>query len=640
MAKTKGISRRDLIKAGGLGALGTLGACALGGCANEGGSSSASAAQDAAGAASALSEEERIASISDPIYMGAKVNASGQELAIGTGKQGQIANQAMIDKREEYNSQLHKVTDRVYCAVGNGLANSTMIVGDTGIIVVDTNESMEAAQFDFDMFRTVTDKPVVAVIYSHDHYVNGTELYVGKGNPDNIPVIAHEKLISVMNSTLSETSDTYVPRALMMFGSLLPIEGEDATVMGGIGAYYKNPNVQSSTAGFVAPTTLVPSVDKEAMTAMSIDGVDFEFYPMESDSPANINIHLPGEQVAISNTVWPTFFNMYTLRGAVYRDPTVLYQSVDTMLSWKPVAHVGAHGVPIMGAEAVQEELSLYRDCIQFVYDQTVRFMNKGMDPDEIVEAVKIPAFMLEGMCTKPLYGEVEHYIRGVYRGVVGWFGSDALDLHPVGKKFESQKIVEAMGGTNQVIEAAETALEDDQFAWAATLATYVLRIDPENTSAKAAKAQAFRKMAQVTFATNTRHYYMTNALALEEAITIPTSVPLNASKLGVAKRSLPLDLLRVSLDVEKAANVEKSLAFTFTDEGITETLFIRNCVGRVIDGAIDDPTVELKMTYPVMCEIMSGASKLDDAIASGDVEVIGEAEELASIRDLFERKL
>lgn len=640
MAKTKGISRRDLIKVGGLGALGTLGACALGGCANEGGSSSASAAQDAAGAASALSEEERIASISDPIYMGAKVNASGQELAIGTGKQGQIANQAMIDKREEYNPQLHKVTDRVYCAVGNGLANSTMIVGDTGIIVVDTNESMEAAQFDFDMFRTVTDKPVVAVIYSHDHYVNGTELYVGKGNPDNIPVIAHEKLISVMNSTLSETSDTYVPRALMMFGSLLPIEGEDATVMGGIGAYYKNPNVQSSTAGFVAPTTLVPSVDKEAMTAMSIDGVDFEFYPMESDSPANINIHLPGEQVAISNTVWPTFFNMYTLRGAVYRDPTVLYQSVDTMLSWKPVAHVGAHGVPIMGAEAVQEELSLYRDCIQFVYDQTVRFMNKGMDPDEIVEAVKIPAFMLEGMCTKPLYGEVEHYIRGVYRGVVGWFGSDALDLHPVGKKFESQKIVEAMGGTNQVIEAAETALEDDQFAWAATLATYVLRIDPENTSAKAAKAQAFRKMAQVTFATNTRHYYMTNALALEEAITIPTSVPLNASKLGVAKRSLPLDLLRVSLDVEKAANVEKSLAFTFTDEGITETLFIRNCVGRVIDGAIDDPTVELKMTYPVMCEIMSGASKLDDAIASGDVEVIGEAEELASIRDLFERKL
>ncbi len=640
MSNEQGISRRNLVKMGGLGAIGALGALALGGCTTGSASGAGGAGSGADALAAPLSDEERLASISDPIYMGGKTNASGQALEMGTGKQGQIANQAMIDKREEYNSQLHKVTDRVYCAVGNGLANSTMIIGDTGIIIVDTNESMEAAQLDLDLFRTVTDKPVAAVIYSHDHYVNGTKLYVGDGNPQNLPIIAHENFVSVMNSTLAETNDTYVPRALMMFGSLLPTEGEDATVMGGIGAYYKNPNVKSATAGFIAPSTLIPSVEKAAMTPLTIDGVDFEFYPMESDSPANINVYLPGENVAISNTVWPCFFNMYTLRGAIYRDPTVLYESIDTMLAWKPVAHVGAHGVPIMGAEAVQKELTLYRDCIQFVYDQTVRHMNKGMDPDAIVEAVKIPAFMLEGMCTKPLYGEVEHYIRGVYRGIVGWFGTDPLDLHPVSRKFESGKIVEAMGGAENVVRAAEAALEDDQFAWAATLATYVLNLDAENAGAKAAKAQAFRKMGQVTFASNTRHYYLTNALALEGKITIPTSIPLNASKLGVAKRSLPLDLLRVSLDPEKALDVEKSLAFTFTDEGITETLSIHNCVGQVIDGAIDNPTVELKMTYPVMCEIMSGKTKLDDAIAAGSVEVVGSADELAALRELFERKL
>ena len=636
MSNGQGISRRNLMKLGGIGALSALSACALGGCATQ----SASGASNASTLAAALSDEERLASISDPIYMGADTNASGLKMELGTGKQGQIANQAMIDKREEYNPQLHKVTDRVYCAVGNGLSNSTMIIGDTGIIVIDTNESLEAAQFDLDMFRTVTDKPVAAVIYTHDHYVNGTSLYVGEGNPQNLPIIAHENFVSVINNTLSETNDTYVPRALMMFGSLLPTEGEDATVMGGIGAYYKNPNVKSSTAGFIAPTTLIPSVEKAAMTALTIDGVDFEFYPMESDSPCNINIFLPGEQVALSNTVWPCFFNMYTLRGAIYRDPKVLYQSIDTMLSWNPIAHVGCHGVPIMGMDKVQKELTLYRDCIQFVYDQTVRYMNKGLDPDAIVEAIKIPAFMLDGMCTKPLYGEVEHYIRGVYRGLVGWFGTDPLELHPVGRKFESGKIVEAMGGAGKVVEAANTALDDNQFAWAATLATYVLNIEPDNADAKASKAQAFRKMGQVTYASNTRHYYMTNALALEGKVAIPTSVPLNASKLGVAKRSLSLDLLRVSLDPEKALDVEKSLAFTFTDEGITETLSIHNCVGQVIDSAIENPTVELKTAYPVMCEIMAGKTKLDDAIAAGSVEVVGSAEELASIRDLFERKL
>lgn len=625
------IDRRNAIKLGGIGALSALGACALSGCA---GSSQAHAEP------TPLTEEERIASISDPIYMGAATNASGQTLTMGTGKYGQIANQAMIDKHVEYTPKLHQVSPRVYCAVGNGLSNSTMIVGDSGIIVVDTNESMEAAQFDLDLFRTVTDKPVVAVVYTHDHYVNGTELYLGEGNPTGAPIIAHEKFIEVINSTLSELNDTYVPRALMMFGALLPLEGEDGSVGGGIGPFYKNPHTNGSTAGFIAPDTLIPDVGTAAMTPMDIDGVRFEFYPMVSDSPCNINIYLPDEKVALSNTVWPCFFNMYTLRGAVYRDPSVLTSSIDTMVSWAPDAHVGCHGVPIIGADAVKQELMLYRDCIQFVYDQTIRHMNKGMGPDEIVEAVHVPRFMLEGMCTKPLYGEVEHYIRGVYRGTVGWFGTDPLELHPIGKKFESERIVEAMGGEKKVLEEARRVLEDKQYAWAATLATYLLAINPDDGEARAVKADAFRKIAQVTYATNTRHYYMTNALAMEGQLDIPTSIPLNASKLGVAKRTLALDLLRVSIDYEKAEGVESSLAVTYTDEGVTETMLVRNCVGQIVEGAIDDPAVELNMAYPTMCQILAGKLKLDDAIASGDVEVAGSSEELARLRDLFERKL
>lgn len=626
--------RRSVLKMGGLGALGALGAMVLGGC------SQAEAEEGAPNPAAALTDEERRASISDPLYMGAKENASGQELVMGTGRQGQVANQAMIDKREEYDPKLHKVSDRVYCAVGNGLSNSAMIIGETGIIIVDTNESMESAQFDYDMFRTVTDKPVSAVIYTHEHYVNGTKLYVGDGNPDEVPIIAHEKLVATTNSILSELNDTYMSRGLLQFGAMLPTEGEDATVMGGIGAYYKNPNTTSSTAGFIQPNTLIPDVDKAEMTEMTVDGVRIQFFPMFSDSPANINFFLPDERIAFSNTVWPCFFNMYTLRGAVYRDPTVLYQSIDTMLSWKPVAHVGCHGVPLLGEDTVRKELDLYRDCLQFVYDQTVRFMNKGYGPDEIVEAVKIPAFMLEGACTKPLYGEVEHYIRGIFRGTVGWFGDDPLELHPVSKRFESQKIVEAFGGVASVVSAARAALDDEQYAWAATLATYALAVDTGNADARAAKAQAFRKMGQVTFATNTRHYYLTKALELEGKLNIPTSIPFNASKLPVAKRTLLLDILRTSLDYEKAQDVEKSLNVTFTDEELTNGLAIGNCVAQVVEGGVDQPTVELKMAYATACAVIAGSLKLDAAISSGDVEVVGDQSELASLRELFDRKL
>ena len=43
------------------------------------------------------------------------------------------------------------------------------------------------------------------------------------------------------------------------------------------------------------------------------------------------------------------------------------------------------HTRPIVGQD-VSEALTLYRDAIQFVHDQTVRLMNKGLTPDEIID--------------------------------------------------------------------------------------------------------------------------------------------------------------------------------------------------------------------------------------------------------------
>ncbi|MEG1513199.1 MAG: hypothetical protein RR362_05715, partial [Raoultibacter sp.] len=62
-----GISRRDLLKAGGVGALGIMGAGALVGCSANTGASSASDTL-----AAPLTDEQRMGAISDPIYMGAQ----------------------------------------------------------------------------------------------------------------------------------------------------------------------------------------------------------------------------------------------------------------------------------------------------------------------------------------------------------------------------------------------------------------------------------------------------------------------------------------------------------------------------------------------------------------------------------------
>lgn len=639
MSTNHSVDRRSFLKAAfAVSAGAAIPAMGLTGCASQE-TLPETGATEATAASAPLTDEERLASITDPAYMGADVNYAGHAVEIGTGKQGQIANQVMIDHHAAFEPHLEKITDRIYSAIGNALSNSTMVIGDTGLIIIDTGECVETANMDLELFRTVTDLPVKAVIYTHTHYVGGTQAYVPFENPDNIPIIAQERFMEAMTSPLTEKSGMFIDRGMTMLANYLPYEGEDGSVGGGTGAFFANPYVENPTSGFVPPNTIIP-FDKEE-TVMEIDGLTFHFNPTVADDVSNINLYIEEENTLITNQLWCVFWNMYTLRGDAYRNPVNNLTCIDHLRELHADNMVSVHGLPVLGRDNVEVEMKRYRDGIQFVYDQTIRFMNKGMAPDEIVAQVKMPADLIEGPLNKPVYGEIEHYVRGVYSGIVGWFGHDPIELHPVAKSFSSGKIVEAMGGAEAVVEEALHVLEDKQYAWAATLATYVLDVDPEHAGARAAKAQACRMMARVTEATNTRHWYMTTALDLEGKLdrSIAESY-VTKDKLSAAPRRLMLDMLRVSIVPEKAQGMNESFTLTYTDEGVSNSMIIGNCVGEIIEGKIDSPTAELQLTYPTMLSIAVKEKSLASCIESGEATVVGDADKFQEIVGIFEMPL
>ena len=66
-------------------------------------------------------------------------------------------------------SMYHQVTDDIYMAIGYALANSIMIVGPDGVVIVDVTESYQAAKEIYAEFRKITDKPITDIIYTHNH---------------------------------------------------------------------------------------------------------------------------------------------------------------------------------------------------------------------------------------------------------------------------------------------------------------------------------------------------------------------------------------------------------------------------------------------------------------------------------------
>jgi glyoxylase-like metal-dependent hydrolase (beta-lactamase superfamily II) len=77
--------------------------------------------------------------------------------------------------------QLHRVTDRVY--IFRNITNSSFVIGDRGVAVIDTQVNFPLAEILLKQIRTVTDKPILYAINTHYHWdhTNGNQLFKNLG---------------------------------------------------------------------------------------------------------------------------------------------------------------------------------------------------------------------------------------------------------------------------------------------------------------------------------------------------------------------------------------------------------------------------------------------------------------------------
>ena len=88
----------------------------------------------------------------------------------------------------EFREEVIKVSDGVYSAVGYSVSNSSMIVGDDGVIIIDTGMDSVRAEAILEQFRKITDKPIAAVIFTHGHgdHTGGASVFVEEGDEPQV----------------------------------------------------------------------------------------------------------------------------------------------------------------------------------------------------------------------------------------------------------------------------------------------------------------------------------------------------------------------------------------------------------------------------------------------------------------------
>ena len=540
---------------------------------------------------------------------------------------------ALAAQTAEFERRVVEVTEGVHVAIGFGLANSILIEGDDGAIIVDAMGSVESARAVKAAFDAITRKPIRAIIYTHNHadHVFGGKGFVEDAEAAGVEVFAHETTEYYIDRVVGILRPILSRRSGRMFGSFLE-PGPDGLVNCGIGPALEIGH--GGTLGLLRPTRTFRD-----RLELVIAGVELHLVHAPGETNDQLFVWLPEKRVLMpGDNVYKAFPNLYTIRGTLYRDVLEWSESIDAMRALRPAHLVPSHTGPISGEAEIESVLLAYRDAIQFVHDQTVRGINLGYTPDELALRIKLPPHLASHPYLQELYGTVEWSVRSIFTGYLGWFDGDAATLSPADPVERARATIELAGGINELVAAAQAALEDGRAAWAAELAQHVIVVAPALSAARHTKAAALRELGRASMSPNGRNYYLTQALELEGAVEVSED-SIDESVLDVLL-GVPIEnfmrAMPVNLDADAAADTDTLAVFEFPDADASWTVHVRRGVAALSPGGVAEADLRVRVDSSVWKQLVVGLRNPAGALATGELEVEGGPVALVRFLSLF----
>ncbi|MEM1274227.1 MAG: alkyl/aryl-sulfatase [Pseudomonadota bacterium] len=415
----------------------------------------------------------------------------------------------LLHQNAQFEKQLMMLAPNVYTAVGYAASNVHFLVGTSGVVVIDTTETTEAATHILAEFRKISDLPIRTIIYTHSHrdHISGARIFA-EGR--DVEVIASDTFASDLVDTDQRRpwpGPALMDRTRRQFGIGLP---PDERVSLGIGPGDRP--MQGMGAGYLEPTLRLS--DK---TTLSREGFSLELAKAPGETPDHLIVWMDDAKILFcGDNFYHAFPNLYAIRGTPYRDFDSWADTMDQLLAYPAEVLAPGHTLPVRGAGTIRQCLSDYRDAIRYVVAQTVAGMNAGQDPVTIAAALRLPEALARAPYLAEFYGDVGYAARAYFAGTLGWFDGNPTSLGQLPPADEAKRFIALVGGADVLKSAAEDALRSGDAQWAMELADRLIAATVETDAARRIKVVALRKLADETVNAPTRNYYLLSARELE----------------------------------------------------------------------------------------------------------------------------
>ena len=501
----------------------------------------------------------------------------------------------------------------IHFAIGFGIANSIMVEGKEGNIIIDASDSVFEAEKIYSLFQEKNSNPVKAIIYTHNHgdHTFGAAFYIN--NQDEKPqIIAHEDTDYYVQRIMGILNPIITQRSSRMFGTLLP---EEDLINVGIGPSL---NVSKSPTGYIKPNL---TFKDELKT--SIAGIEIHLFHAPGETNDQLFVWLPKHKTLMpGDNVYKTFPNLYTIRGTTHRDVKGWIDSIDHMKTFNAEFLFPSHTKPIIGKEKINEVLTIYRDGIQYIHDQTIRLINEGLYPDEIVELIKLPENLAKSPYLFEFYGTVRWSVKSIFNGYLGWFSGNPSELDPLTRKERAVMISKLAGGDEILFKELNAAVENKQMQWALELSDHLMTLNYSIDKVKELRKQALIYEASVSSNPNKRNYFLTSALELNKNFKNEVLIERTDQLLEQISIDTLFDVLSVRFNPDEGNN-ELSACFIFSS-GVIKNIDIRNKVAVVSSTKRDNCDLYIKTDEIEFKRILVGLENPVTSIASGKIEIVG----------------
>lgn len=521
-----------------------------------------------------------------------------------------------------------EVVDGVHVAIGFGLANSILLEGEQGVVIVDAMESGAAARDVLAAFRAITEAPVRALIVTHNHadHVFGSAVMAA----GDVPVYAHATTGHHLDRVVNVMRDVLQVRGVRMFGTALAAGSVQDAAIG--------PRLRLDLSDIALKW---PTHTFEDHHAMTVAGLRIELAHAPGETDDQLFVWLPDRKILLpGDNIYQAFPNLYTIRGTPPRDVLGWVDSLDAMRDLGAEVMIPSHTLPLVGADAIAETLTAYRDGIQYVHDQTVRHMLREATPDELAATIRLPPHLAAHPWLAERYGTVAWSVRSVYDRYLGWFDGDASRLEPVPPAERARRFVDAFAAGTPLPAQARAAAAAGELAWAAELGRLWVQSNPDDGAAKTFLAEVYEARGRDHGNMNARHWYLTTAAELRGTLTVTPRDARDTPPDLVT--SLPVEgfmrAMPTRLAAERVLDVDEVIAFDFTDLGETWVLRVRRGVAEMRRRHDEGVTHRIVTDSATWRRVAAGQLSPALAMADGRLRAEGGLVKVARVLSWFER--